>query len=64
MPSYPRLQSSKRLQKLYFLDSNFKKEKKKKRKERIMHYPTNQNLDSGARLQNRKVLGTHSTQMM
>ena len=35
--------------------------KKGKEKERIMHYPMNQNLDSGARLQNRKVLGTHST---
>ena len=29
------------------------------KKEKITHYPTNQNLDSGARLQNGKMLGTH-----
>ena len=32
------------------------------KKEKITHYPTNQNLDSGAMLQNGKVLGTHSAQ--
>ena len=32
------------------------------KKEKITHYPTNQNLDSGARLQNGKMLGTHSAQ--
>ena len=32
------------------------------KKEKITHYPTNQNLDLGARLQNGKVLGTHSAQ--
>ena len=67
MVLFPRLQSSKKITKLCFLDYNVKKEnymalfpRLQSKKEKITHYPTNQNLDSGARLQNGKVLGTHS----
>ena len=52
---------------LHFLDYNLVKDYEtlfprlqSNKKERIMHCPTNQNLDLGARLQTGKVLGTYS----
>ena len=54
---------------LHFLDYNLVKDDEtlfprlqSNKKERIMHYPTKQNLDSEVRLQNREVLGTHFAQ--
>ena len=67
MALFPGLQSSKKITKFCFLNYNLKKEnykalfprlQSKKGKDNALS--TNQNLDSGARLQNGKVLGTHS----